>query len=430
MAEILSKDEIDQLLDALNNDDCDQEGLGRSVKTRKIKIYDFMRPDKFSGSQRFTLSIIHETFARLSTNSLSSRLGGMVHVHVVSVDQLTYEEFLRSIPTPTTMAIIEMNPLNGYAVLEIDPAVTFSIIDKICGGPGDGRKSKHELTDLETSIMEDIGINLLGNIREAWTQVIDLRPRLVQLATKPQFVQIVHPTEMVILVTMEIKIGEVEGMINFCLPYCTLESIIKKLSPYYQNNSVAEISTGSELENREDIPVRLSAEILRREYPLREILGWNDETIILPLRPLPPDCCYLRIGDRRVWQCKILPEEKWFFKKIMIVNYAANPQGTEGNDMEREKVNLLVQEAVSSAPMKVSAELGTALKTVKEVFGMGEGTIIELDKLAGEPVDVKVNGILIARGEVVVVEENFAVRITEIINNTVGFSSLNSGEKT
>ena len=430
MAEVLSQDEINQLLAAINSSDCDSEDLRPIAGTRKIRIYDFKRPDKFTKNQIRTLENIHDTFSRLTTGSLSARLCSMVHMHVTAVDQLTYEEFIRCMPTPTTLAIVEMVPLNGYAVLEIDPAVTFSIIDKICGGPGDGRKSQHELTDIETNIMEDIVVRLLENIREAWTQVIDLRPRMDRIETNPQFAQIVKPTEMVILVTMKARIDDTEGMINFCIPYCTIEPIIEKLHPLYQYNTAPAPSRYPELKSREDIPVRLCAEILRREYPLREILQWNVETVILPLNPLSPGCCYLRLGDRRVWKCKILPDQKWFFKKITIINYAEKPYGTEGFNMETEKVNQLVRRAVSNVPVTVSAELGTASKTIDEVFSMGEGTIIELNKLAGEPVDIKTNGVLIAKGEVIVVDENFGVRITEIINNTIQFPNLNKEENT
>ena len=178
MTEVLSQDEIDQLLTAINAGDTEPEDFKPAADSRKIKIYDFKRPDKFSKEQIRTISMMHETFARLSTTSLSAQLRSVVHVHVASVDQLTYEEFIRSIPTPTTLAIINMDPLKGNAILEVDPAITFSIIDRLFGGTGEGTKSQHELTDIEQSVMEGIIVRILGNMREAWTQLIDLRPRL------------------------------------------------------------------------------------------------------------------------------------------------------------------------------------------------------------------------------------------------------------
>jgi flagellar motor switch protein FliM len=238
MTEVLSQDEIDQLLTAINAGDTEPEDFRPAADTRKIKIYDFKRPDKFSKEQIRTVSIMHETFARLTTTALSATLRSMVHVHVASVDQLTYEEFIRSIPTPTTLAIINMDPLKGNAILEVDPAITFSIIDRLFGGTGEGTKAQHELTDIEQSVMEGIIVRILGNMREAWAQVIDLRPRLGQIDTNPQFASIVPPTEMVVLVTLETKVGEVEGMMNFCIPYLTIEPIIGKLSAQYWYSSV------------------------------------------------------------------------------------------------------------------------------------------------------------------------------------------------
>jgi flagellar motor switch protein FliM len=256
---------------------------------------------------------MHETFARITTNSLSAQLLSIVHIHVASVDQLTYEEFIRSIPTPTTLTIINMDPLNGNAILEIDPDVSSAIIDRACGGTGEETKYRHELTDIESSIMEGIIVRFLGNLREAWTQVIDLKPRLGQIDTNPQFTQIVPPNEMAVLITLETKIGNVEGMINICIPYPTIKPIINKLSVryWYKDFQVTILSSSSanlELTGREDIPIRLSAEILRRDYLLKEILKWDIGTVILPLCQIAPGFCYLVIGDRRVWQCQILPD--------------------------------------------------------------------------------------------------------------------------
>ena len=243
MNEVLSQDEIDQLLMAISSGDTDTEEFKPVNDTRKIKIYDFKRPDKFSKEQIRTVSIMHETFARLTTTALSAQLRSMAHVHVASVDQLTYEEFIRSIPTPTTLAVINMDPLKGNAILEIDPAITFSIIDRLFGGQGQAAKVQRDLTDIEQSVMEGIIVRILANMREAWTQVIDLRPRLGQIETNPQFAQIVPPSEMVVLVTLETKIGEEEGMMNFCIPYITIEPIISKLSSQFWFSSVRRSST-------------------------------------------------------------------------------------------------------------------------------------------------------------------------------------------
>lgn len=308
MNEVLSQDEIDQLLSAISTGDIETEDVTQATDQRKIKIYDFKRPDKFSKEQIRTVSIMHETFARLTTTAMSAQLRSMVHVHVASVDQLTYEEFIRSIPSTTTLGIINMDPLKGSAVLEIDPAITFSIIDRLFGGQGEGTKISRDLSDIEQSVMEGIIVRILGNLREAWSQVIDLRPRLGQIETNPQFAQIVPPTEMVILVTLETKVGEVEGMMNFCIPYLTIEPIISKLSAQYMYSSVRSGATTENLnilkERLSTIDVATVAEIGSVQMKMRDVLALTPGDFIRLPNTRVTDPMTLKIGNKPKFRCK------------------------------------------------------------------------------------------------------------------------------
>ncbi|MDR1636142.1 MAG: flagellar motor switch protein FliM [Treponema sp.] len=308
MTEVLSQDEIDQLLTAINAGDTEPEDFRPTADNRKIKIYDFKRPDKFSKEQIRTVQIMHETFARLSTTSLSALLRSVIHVHVASVDQLTYEEFIRSIPTPTTLAIINMDPLKGNAILEVDPAITFSIIERLFGGTGEGTKSTHELTDIEQSVMEGIIVRILGNMREAWTTVIDLRPRLGQIDTNPQFAQIVAPTEMVVLVTLETKVGEVEGMMNFCIPYLTIEPIIGKLSAQFWYSSVRRGATTENLnvlkEKLATVDVDVVAEIGKINVPVRDVLALQVGDVVRLYNTKVGDPYSVNISNKKKFLCR------------------------------------------------------------------------------------------------------------------------------
>ncbi|BDC95813.1 MULTISPECIES: flagellar motor switch protein FliM [Treponema] len=313
MNEVLSQDEIDQLLNTMTNGgggDSIQDEFKPEKETRKIKIYDFKRPDKFSKEQIRTVSIMHETFARLTTTSLSAQLRSLVHVHVASVDQLTYEEFIRSIPTPTTLAVINMDPLKGNAILEIDPSITFSIIDRLFGGTGAGDKKAtgRDLTDIEQSVMEGIIVRILANMREAWTQVIDLRPRLGQIETNPQFAQIVPPTEMVVLVTLETKVGDEEGMLNFCIPYLTIEPIISKLSSQFWFSSVRRSSTTQYLatlkEKLSDVDMDVVAEIGSIKLPIRDVLALQAGDVVRLSNTKVGDPLTLSVGNQRKFYCQ------------------------------------------------------------------------------------------------------------------------------
>jgi flagellar motor switch protein FliM len=243
-----------------------------------------MRPDKFSKEHVRTLSMLHETFARLATTTLSAYLTSYVHLHVASVDQLTYNEFIRSIPTPTTLSVLNLDPLHGPCLLEIDPAISFTIIDRLFGGSGDLRAGNHELTDIEKSVMENTVVRLLGCLREAWCKVIDLRPRLSTIETNPMFTQIVPPTETTILVTIETKICETEGMINLCLPYTTLEPIMGKLSANYWYSSTSSNRFTPRVEtikeNINDVDVELTAVVDTVKIKLQDLCNIKVDDVI------------------------------------------------------------------------------------------------------------------------------------------------------
>jgi flagellar motor switch protein FliM len=307
-SEVLSQDEIDRLLSVISSGQGAVERLETQTERRKIKIYDFKRPDKLSKDQIRILSVMHEVFARLTTTSLSARLQSLAQVHVASVDQLTFEEFTRSIPNPTTLAIVQMDPLKGSAIFEIDPAVSFSIIDRLFGGRGEGGKLTRELTDIERSVIEGVIVRMLGNLREAWASVADLRPRLEQIESNPQFVQIVPQSEMVILVTMEIRAGGVEGMMNLCIPYLTLDPIVGKLTSQYLYSSVRRGATTENLalllDRLAEMELDVVAEVGTVGMPVRDVLCLRSGDVIRLQDVRAGDSLALKIGDRKKFTCR------------------------------------------------------------------------------------------------------------------------------
>jgi flagellar motor switch protein FliM len=284
VTEVLSQEEIDALLTAISSgepakgesaaEEAEETSSAPAAsradpkgdRRRRIKIYDFKRPDKFSKDQIRTLQMMHEAFARLATTALSARLRTLVGVHVSSVDQLTYEEFIKSIPNPTTMAVVDMSPLKGNAVLEMDPAITFTMIDRLFGGKGKPISLQREMTDIERGVIERIILRILNDLKEAWANVVDLRPRLSQFESNPQFVQIVPPNDMAVLITFDTRVGDVEGLTNLCIPYITLEPIISKLSAQYWYSSIRRGSTGDAVD-------AIKGRLDRTRVPVIAILG-------------------------------------------------------------------------------------------------------------------------------------------------------------
>jgi len=308
MTEVLSQDEIDALLSAISSGDTDVEEIRDVGEQRKVKIYDFKRPDKFSKDHIRTLQMMHETFARLTTTSLSAQLRALVHVHVASVDQLTYEEFIRSIPNPTTLAIINMDPLKGSGILEVDPSISFTVIDRLFGGSGETPKLSRELTEIEQSVMEGIIVRILGNLRESWSNVIDLRPRLGAIETNPQFAQIVPPNDMVVLITLETKLGEVEGMLNLCIPYITIEPIIIKLTQQLWYSAIRKGTTSENLgilkDKIEDVSLEISAEVGSTYVSVKEIMNLKKGDIVKLMNQKISANFVLKVGNQKKFYCR------------------------------------------------------------------------------------------------------------------------------
>lgn len=239
-SDVLSQSEIDDLLSALSTGVVSADEIKDEQKQRKIKVYDFKRPDKFSKDQIRTLYMLHENFARLMNTYLSAHLRTIVHIDVASVDQLTYEEFIRSLPNPSVIGVFQMRPLKGNAILELNPNVIFSIIDRLFGGPGLPPAKTRSLTDIEEAIVKRVINKTLECFQEAWKQVVPIDPKLEIIESNPQFTQIVPPNDMVVIITLHTKIGQAEGLVNLCIPYLVLEPIMSKLTTtYWVASSVA-----------------------------------------------------------------------------------------------------------------------------------------------------------------------------------------------
>ena len=231
--EVLSQSEIDALLSALSSGEMDANQLKKEEQDRKVRVYDFKRALRFSKDQIRSISRINENYSRLLTTYFSAQLRTYVHISVASVDQIPYEEFIRSIPTMTVLNIFSMSPLDGRIIFEINPNIAYAMLDRILGGRGTSLNKIDNLTEIESTIMTSLFERSLDNLREAWSSVEDIDPELEEFEVNPQFLQLVSPNETVVVVSLNTTIGESSGMINICIPHVVLEPIMPRLSVHY-----------------------------------------------------------------------------------------------------------------------------------------------------------------------------------------------------
>ena len=416
MASILQQ-EIDQLLDASSTKSTEPENYHPGCDSRKIRIYDFKRPDIFSKDQIRTMSILHEDFARNATFIFTNKFKMPCCIQVVSVYQLTYGEFIRSVRIPTAIGAVSIDkPFSHQIVFEIDSMISFAFINRAFGVNDHNITPQHELTRLEWVVVKDVFEKLIDCLKQSWKFIVpDFKAVIHHVDTNPQFINIASPSDMTVLIVMEVKVGDVDGEITINYPYDCLLGVMERLSIqfWYSRNKVLVYNKKNKLIDRMDIPVEIVAEIFCRDYSLETIFSWKKDELLLPLVPQVSNICFLKFGDQRVFECLMVKNIKQFPKKVLIKNIVKNPYMME-RKMKIEAVNPQVVNALAKAGITISVELGQTVKTVNDILKMGEGTIVELDKLTGDLVDIKANGVLIAKGEVVVIDENFGVRVIEI----------------
>ncbi|MBG9656832.1 flagellar motor switch protein FliM [Cytobacillus firmus] len=270
--EVLSQSEIDALLSALSTGEMDADELKKEQTEKKVKVYDFKRALRFSKDQIRSLTRIHENFARLLTTFFSAQLRTYVQISVASADQIPYEEFIRSIPKMTILNVIEVPPLDGRILMEVNPNVAYAMMDRLMGGRGTSINKVDNLTEIETKIMSATFERAFENLREAWSTIADIDPILSDFEVNPQFLQMVSPNETVVVISLNTTIGETSGMINICIPHVVLEPIIPKLSVHYWMQT-------DKKEREPEVIARLERNIQKAEVPVICELGSSDIAI-------------------------------------------------------------------------------------------------------------------------------------------------------
>jgi flagellar motor switch protein FliM len=326
MAEILSQEEIDALLSALEGEGVGAEEPPPREGVRRVKDYDFRRPDKFSKDQIRSLHMVMDAFARSWSTFLSGKLRALVHLEVVSIEQLPYEEFIKSTFTPSVIAIISMEPLEGSCVIDISPPLAFAIIERLVGGTGGASGSPRELTEIEEALVETVVADGLRVLRNAMSDVVQVNPRLEAIEYNPQFAKIVPPSEMTIFTSLEMRIEPTRGIIGICLPYMLLEPLLPDLSTERFFRITKEDQ--EESENRSEVVLRslgttllhLKAELGSVELSVNDVLSLSvGDVITLSTRLDDPLRVY--VGDDPKPRFLARPGEIGRNKGIEIMDY-------------------------------------------------------------------------------------------------------------
>ncbi len=269
MSDVMSQNEIDDLLNALSTGEVDVTEIEEEKREKKVKKYDFRRPDKFAKEQLRTLEIIHDNLARLINNFLSGYLRSVVEIDVLSTQSMVYSEFSNSISNPAIMGIVNFSPIEGQIIIDVSNDIAFAMVERLLGGQGKNPllKETRALTEIEEVLLRNILVKFINLMRESWSTIIELKPKLEQIETNSQFAQIVSPSESIALITFNFKIGDTEGMINVAIPHYVIEPILPNLSSkLWFSGNIRKEKTVAESH-------ALATGIERSSIPLKAVIG-------------------------------------------------------------------------------------------------------------------------------------------------------------
>ena len=281
MSDILSQSEIDNLLKQLSDGDLDVDQI-QGEDEKQVKNYDFSRPTKFCKEHLRTLEIIFEHYSRLVSTNLPVYLRKNVQVSVASSETVTFSEFSNALSNPSVLGIINFAPLNGNIIIEIATNLCYAMLDRMLGGSGQPLEKSREFSDIELTILQKLLVMFTQLLREPWKNVVDISPVLSRLETNPQFAQVIAPSDMIAIVTLNMKIGDVEGMLNICLPFFTLEDVMDKLNTKYWFSTMQE-------NHDEHYEEYIESMIRRVDVPIKAVLGKSTISV--------SDFLNLQVGD-------------------------------------------------------------------------------------------------------------------------------------
>ncbi len=342
MADILSQDEIDALMGVV--DDNEGEEASEETHERQIMLYDFKRPNRVSKEQLRAIRGIHDKIARNLASEMSTTLRSIIEIQLQAVDQMTYGEFLMSLPSPTSFNVFSMRPLEGTSVLEINPSIVFPMIDRLLGGRGEVYDTERELSDIEMTLLDNILKVIMSKLKDAWNPIVEMLPVIESKESSPNVIQIVAQNEIVIMVVLEITIGETSGMINIAYPVIYLESILSRLAS--KDIMIGERST------KKSRAAELKELVKRADIVNEAILGKTQLSIKKILELQKGDV--LRLNTPESDEAMISIDNKELFKaKMGVHNYYKTMQLSEEIISAKDEIKSILKEHEEAREQKL-----------------------------------------------------------------------------
>ena len=279
MSRQLSQQEIDAVFQRST------DPVRQSAATR----FDFRRPDRIPKSQVRAIRLLHDTFVRNLVSSLSAYLRSYLAVNLVSVEQLSYAEFLEGLPTPTCMVSLGLRPYDGNGVLELNPSLVFPVLEMLLGGSGKSSAPvQRDVTEIEQKLLDGLIRIILHDLREAWKAVTEIEFTMDAMETEPQLLRVLAPNEAVVTIGVEVRIGETVGMMNIALPSIVIKMMRQKFDQQWsvRKSQPNKLEQARFLERLREASFTLEARLEGLQLSVRDLLDLHEGSLVAFDRPL------------------------------------------------------------------------------------------------------------------------------------------------
>lgn len=420
---ILSQQEVDALLSAIDSGEV--EVVAEAAAAPRPVPYDFKRPERVSGDQMRALEALHERYARSLQAALTGMLRAGVEVRVAGVDQLTYLEFVGSLPNPTAFAVLSAEPLAGKFILEINPAIAFPFLERLLGsGQLSRSQPERSLTRIEWKLLEGVLGRALDLLGELWAPILPVTFRLTACEANPRLMQVLSANELVVSVALEVSLGGQKGTMNLCMPVVAIEGYLGEITSHVRLSSGREAGRhgGEGAISRRLAPaeLRVSAHLPEVEVRLGDLEALRPGDLVRTGRPAagpilvslegcPKFRALLgRLKERRAFRVEGRAEEEGAARGEITIRRG------EGAAVGGGGAGPAMREVLLGVPLEVAVVLAERVLPIREVLGMGPGRVLEFGRRADAPLQLRVGARVVGEGLPVKVGERFGLQLTSL----------------
>ena len=425
---VLSQNEVDALLSAIDSGDV--EITPETGVTPQVVPYDFKRPERVGREQLRAIETLHEVYARNLQAALSGMLRAGVDVKVASVDQLTFQEFINSLPNPTVFTVLSCEPLEGNFIFEMNPVIAFPIIERLLGsGKVGASQPERALTPIEWKLMDSVIDRALDLLKDAWSKVVPATFKVTAREANPRLKQIFSDNEAVVAVVIDLSTGDHKGYLNLCLPVLAIEGHMDKISTHTpfssrrkqeapgQEQTISRQLAPAELQLSVHLPIEtMRVRDLQAMKPGDLVLAHHPESaaVLVSVEGRPKFVARLgSLRDRKAF--KIVSGVDPSRESMLLQPRAAldiRHSGTKGKAAAPKEKGAI--EGVLGVPLRMAVGLAEKTMRVREVLALRIGEVIEFDARVDDSLVLRAGDRMIATGSVVKIGERYGLQINSI----------------